>query len=74
MWQEWERRETYTDFGGEYEGKRPFGRPRYRQENNITTDIEEKECEREVMNWNNLALDRDKLRTFVKTVMNLRVP
>jgi len=33
----------HTDFGGENEGKRPFGRPRYRQENNIAVDLEEKE-------------------------------
>ena len=32
-----------TDFGGENEGKRPFERPSYRQENNITMDLEEKE-------------------------------
>jgi hypothetical protein len=37
------RRETHTDFGGENEGKGPFGRPRYRHENNITMDLEEKE-------------------------------
>jgi len=34
---------THTDFGGENERKRPFGRPCYRQENNITMDLEEKE-------------------------------
>jgi len=32
-----------TDFGAENEGKRPLGRPSYRQENNITMDLEEKE-------------------------------
>jgi hypothetical protein len=36
------REGKHTDFGGENEGKRPFGRPRYKQENNITMDLKKK--------------------------------
>jgi hypothetical protein len=57
---------------GKPEGKRPLGRPRRRWEDNIKMDL------REIgwggMDWIYLALDRDQLRAFVNTVMNLRVP
>ena len=47
---------------GKPEGKRPMGRPRLRWEDNIKMDLLE------------LAQDRDRWRTLVGTVMNLRVP
>ena len=47
---------------GKPEGKRALGRPRLRWEDNIKMDLLE------------LAQDRDRWRTLVGTVMNLRVP
>jgi len=37
----WERRGVYRASVGKPEGKRPFGRPRHRWENNIKTDLQE---------------------------------
>jgi hypothetical protein len=56
---------------GKPEGRRPFGIPRSRWEDNIKMDI------RKVgwgMDWINLARDRDRWRALVNAVMNLRVP
>ena len=57
---------------GKPEGKRPFGRPRRRWEDNIKMDLQE--MERGCGDWMELAQDRDRWRAFVSTVMNLRVP
>ena len=54
------------------EGKRPLGRPRRRWENNIKIDLQEVGCGG--MDWIDLAQDRDRWRTVVYAVMNLRVP
>jgi hypothetical protein len=40
-----ERRGTYRDLVGKTEGKRPFGRPRRRWEDNIEMDLQEVGCE-----------------------------
>ena len=53
-------------------GKRPLGRPRPRWVDNIRTDLQEVGCE--YMDWIGLAQDRDRWRTLVSAVMNLRVP
>jgi hypothetical protein len=57
---------------GNPEGKRPLRRPRRRWEDNIKTDLQEvgESCR----NWMELAQDRDRWRTLVGTVRNLRVP
>ena len=57
---------------GKPDGKRPFGRPRRRCEDNIKMDLEEvgKGCG----DWMELAHDRDRWRALVSTVMNFRVP
>ena len=57
---------------GKPEGQRPLGRPRRRWEDNIKMDLQEVGFG--VMEWNELARDRDKWRAFVIVVMNLRVP
>ena len=55
---------------GKPEGKRPLGRPRRRWEDNIKMDLQEVGggCE----DWIELAQDRDRWRTLVSAVMNLR--
>ena len=57
---------------GEPEGKRPLGRPRRRWKDNIGMDLQE--VGGSCGNWMELAQDRDKWRTLVGMVRNLRVP
>ena len=54
------------------EGKRPLGRLRRRWVDNIRMDLQEVGCG--YMDWIGLAQDRDRWRTLVSAVMNLRVP
>jgi len=51
---------------------KPLGRPRRRWVNNIRMDLQEVGCG--YMDWNGLAQDRDRWRTLVSAVMNLRFP
>ena len=67
-----EEREVYRVLVGKLEGKRPLGRPRRRWVDNIRTDLQEVECG--YMDCIGLAQDRDRWRTLVSAVMNLRVP
>jgi len=67
-----EEREVYLFLVGKPEGRRPLGRPRRRWAYNIRTDLEEVGCV--YMDWIGLAQDRDRWRTLVSAVMNLRVP
>jgi hypothetical protein len=57
---------------GKPEGKRPFGRPRRRREDNIKLDI--REIGRKGVDWMHLVQDRDQCWDLVNTVMNCRVP
>ena len=57
---------------GKPEGKRPLGRPRCRGVDNIRMDLQEVGCG--YVDWIGLAQDRDRWRTLVSAVMNLRVP
>jgi hypothetical protein len=66
-----ERRGVYRVLVGKPEGKRLPGTPRCRWEDNIKMNLQEVGCEG--MDWVELAQDRDRLRTFVNAVMNLRV-
>ena len=54
------------------EGRRPLVRPRRRWVDNIKMDLREVGCGH--MDWIGLAQDRDRWRTFVSAVLNLRVP
>ena len=54
------------------EGKRPLGRLRRRWVDNIKMDLQEVGCG--YMDWIGLAQDRDRWRTLVSAIMNLRVP
>ena len=56
---------------GKPEGKRPLGRPRPRWEDNIKMDFQEVGCW--VVDWTELALDRDRWRALVNALMNLGV-
>ena len=67
-----EEREVYRVLLGKPEGKRPLGRPRRRWVDNIMMDLQEVGCG--YMDWIGLAQDRDRWRTLVSAVMNLRVP
>ena len=62
----------YRVLVGKPEGKRPLGRPRRRWVDNIRMDLQEVGCGN--VDWIGLAQDRDRWRTLVSAVMNLRVP
>ena len=67
-----EERVVYRVLVGKPEGKRPLGRPRRRWVNNIRVDLQEVGCG--YVDWIGLAQDRDRWRTLVSAVLNLRVP
>ena len=67
-----EERGMYRVLLGKPEGKRTLGRPRRRWVDNIRIDLQEVGCR--YMDWIGLAHDRDRCRTLVSAVMNLRVP
>ena len=62
----------YRVLVGKQEGRRPLERPRRRWVDNIRMDLQEVGCG--YMDWIGLAKDRDRWRTLVSAVMNLRVP
>jgi len=66
-----EERGVYRVLLGKPEGKRPLGRPMRRCVYNIRTDLQEVGCG--YMDWIGLAQDRDRWRTLVTAVMDLRV-
>ena len=63
---------VYRVLVGKPEGKSPLGRPRRKWVDNIRMDLQEVGCG--YMDWIGLAQDRDRWRTLVSAVMNLRVP
>ena len=65
-------RVVYRVLVGKPEGRRPLGRPRRRWVDNITMDLQE--VGYGYVDWIGLAQDRDRWRTFVGAVMNIRVP
>ena len=80
VWRRWaghlarigEERGVYRVLVGKPEGKRQLGRPRRRWVDNIRMDLQEVRCG--YMDWIGLDQDRDRWRTLVSAVMNLRVP
>jgi len=67
-----EGRIVYRVLVGKPEEKRLLGRLRHRWEDNIKMDVQEVGCGG--VDWIELAKDRDRWRTFVNAVMNLRIP
>jgi len=67
-----EERGMYRVLVGKLEGKRPLGRPKRRWVDNIRMDLQEVGCG--YTDWIGLAQSRDRWRTLVSVVMNLRVP
>ena len=66
------KRGVYRVLVGKPEGRRPIGRPRRRWVDNIRMDLQEVGCG--YMDWIGLAQDRDRWRTLLSAVMNVRVP
>jgi len=58
---------------GKSDGRRPLGRPRSRWEDSIKMDLREIDWE-VVVDWMQLAQDRDQWRVLVNKVINFRVP
>jgi hypothetical protein len=67
-----ERSCVYSVLVWKPKGKRPFGRPRRKWEDNIKMDLQEVGWG--LMNWIELAQNRDRWWALVNTAMNLRVP
>jgi len=67
-----EERGVYRVLLGKPEGRRPLGRLRSRWVDNIRMDLQKVGCG--YMGWIGLAQVRDRWRTLVSAVMNLRVP
>jgi len=67
-----EERVVYKVLVGKPEGRRPLGRPRLRWVDNIRMDLQEVVCG--YMDWIGLVQDRDRWRTLVSAILNLRVP
>jgi hypothetical protein len=59
---------VYYIFVGKSEGKRPVGEPRHRWEDNIRMDLSQ--IAWEVVDWMNLAQDREQWRALANTVVN----
>jgi hypothetical protein len=66
------RRDVYRVLVGKPDGKRPVGRPRRRWEGNVKMDLQGVGFG--VMDWMDLAQDRDRWRALANAVMNLSVP
>ena len=67
-----ERRGVYRVLLGNPEGKRTLWRPRPRWVNSIKTDLPKVGCG--IVDWIELARDRNRCRALVSAVMNRRVP
>ena len=66
-----EERRVYRVLLGKPEERRPLGGPRRRWVDTVRMDVQEVGCG--YVDWIGLAQDRDRWRTLVSAVMNLRV-
>jgi hypothetical protein len=66
------RMNAYRIFMGKPEEKRPLGRPRCKWVDNIKIDF--REIRWGVMDWYDLAQDRDQWMALANTLMNFQVP
>jgi hypothetical protein len=66
-----EKRNAYGILVGKPEGKNPLGRSKRRWVDNIKMNL--REIERDVMDWIDLAEDRDQWRALVNSAVNFRV-
>jgi hypothetical protein len=66
-----ERKGVYRVLVEKPEGKRQFGRPKCRWEDNVKMDLQEMGCGG--IDWIELSEDRDRWQALVNAVMNLRV-
>ena len=66
-----EGRGVYRFLEGKPEGKTPLGRPRRRWEDNIKMDLQEVGCW--VVDWIELAQDRERWRALVNAVKCIKV-
>jgi len=67
-----ERKSAYRVLVWKPEGKRPFGRPRHRWEDNIKMALQEVILRG--MDWIDFAQDRDRWRALLNVVMKLWIP
>jgi hypothetical protein len=67
-----DKRTAYRLLVEKPEGRRSLGRPRRRWVDNIRMDLGEVGWSD--VDWNGLAKDRNRWRTVVNSVLNLRVP
>jgi hypothetical protein len=67
-----EKRNAHRILVGKLEGKRPLGRPRCRWVDNIKMHL--REIGWDVVDWIDMAQDKDQWRALVNTVLNLRAP
>jgi hypothetical protein len=67
-----EKMNAYREWVGKPEGKSLLGRPRRRWVDNIKMNL--REIGWDDMDWIDMTPDREKWRTLLNAVMNLRVP
>jgi hypothetical protein len=67
-----EKRNAYRLLVGKPEGKRPLGRPRRRWVDNIRIDL--LGLGWGVVDWTDLALDKNRWRALVNSALNPRAP
>jgi hypothetical protein len=67
-----EKRNAYRILVGKPEGKRPLGKPICRWVDNIKMGL--REIGTDVVDWIDMAQDRDQWRAPVNMVLNLQVP